>query len=216
MGTEYELKYTATEAVLEDIAGAMDTPPCVLEMETTYYDTLMDDFHRRHYTLRRRMENGVSVCTLKTPADGGARNEWETNAPDILSAIPGLLALGCPKELEEMVREGLVEVCGARFTRRSYRVVFRDSLLELALDRGVLVGGGLLLPLVEVEVELKSGTREDAQAYAAILARRYALTPQLSSKFHRALELALELALEQAAPMGGPRLRPFSGKEEKA
>ena len=192
MGTEYELKYSAAPEVLQAIAGAMAGTPCRLEMETTYYDTPTDSFSHRHYTLRRRKENGQSVCTLKTPAEGGGRNEWELSAPDILSAIPGLMALGCPAELEILAREGLREVCGARFTRLAWKVFFGESELELALDQGVLLGGGRTLPLGEVEIELKSGSRRDAQMYAATLAQNYPLQLQPKSKFRRARDLAKE------------------------
>ena len=64
------------------------------------------------------------------------------------------------------------------------------SLLELALDRGVLTGGGREIPLCEVEVELKSGSREAVLAFAKELAQRFDLAPETRSKFRRALALA--------------------------
>lgn len=78
MGVEYEWKFRAAPEslaiILADYAGDWQQ----IAMETTYYDTPNGDLARLHYTLRRRMENGKSVCTVKTPADRGGRGEWET------------------------------------------------------------------------------------------------------------------------------------------
>ena len=62
--------------------------------------------------------------------------------------------------------------------------------MELALDQGILTGGGIDLPFCEVEVELKAGSREAATLYAQLLAARYGLEPEHQSKFKRATLLA--------------------------
>ena len=63
--------------------------------------------------------------------------------------------------------------------------------MELALDRGVLFGGGRELPFAEAEVEQKSGSEAAAEAFARRLAARFALTEEPKSKFQRALALAM-------------------------
>ena len=65
-----------------------------------------------------------------------------------------------------------------------------NCTLELALDRGVLLGGNQEEPLCEVEVELKSGPEAAAVAFAALLADKFGLIPEEKSKFRRALALA--------------------------
>jgi inorganic triphosphatase YgiF len=60
----------------------------------------------------------------------------------------------------------------------------------LALDSGVLIGGGRETPLCEVELELKEGNQEAMVLYARILAAKFGLVPERKSKFRRALELA--------------------------
>ena len=62
-------------------------------------------------------------------------------------------------------------------------------MLEVALDRGILTGGGREIPLCEAEVELKSGFDADADRYAADLAQTYGLIPESKSKFRRAMDL---------------------------
>ena len=67
------------------------------------------------------------------------------------------------------------------------RDVIRE--VELAIDAGVLTGGGREIPLCEVEVELKSGSQDACDRYAEALATRFGLTPEPQSKFRRALAL---------------------------
>lgn len=189
MGREFELKYQASAAALEALAAAFG-PFRVISMETTYYDDPAGTLRQRRWTLRRRMENGKSVCTVKTNLPDGSRGEWETESPDITRAIPVLIAQGAPAPLAEVAARGLVPTCGAKFTRQAALLQTADGLAELALDSGILTGGGRQLPLSEVELELKEGSDQATVALARTLARRYGLVHQPKSKLARALELA--------------------------
>ena len=189
MGREFELKYRATAEQFSALkADFADLHP--IEMETTYYDTFDGKMRNYHWTFRRRMENGVSVCTLKTPAEDGGRQEWEVEESSIIMSVPKLVKAGAPWLLAEFTVSGVVPVCGAKFTRLAGMVEFGNAQLELALDEGVLTGGGKECPLREVEVELKSGEDVHAIAFADILAKKYGLVPEEKSKYRRALELA--------------------------
>lgn len=189
MGVELELKYKADEAALQSINAAFPEPGVTLQMETVYYDTPDGALSARHYTLRKRLENGVSVCTLKTPAKQG-RNEWETECDNIQDAVPVLCKLGGPEELSSLTQAGLVPVCGAKFTRVAKTVQLPDAVVELALDQGVLTGGDKALPFYEVEAELKSGSEAALMVFAQALARRFSLKPEPKSKFRRSLDLS--------------------------
>ena len=188
MGREFELKYRAIEKILEAIR---EQYPHLrpIAMKTHYYDTPGGALSGRKWMLRRRMENGVSVCTLKTPLPNGARGEWEARWDDITTAPAELCKLGAPAELVSLTAGGLVEVCGARFTRLAGIIELPGAQAELALDRGVLTGGGREVPLCEVEVEHKSGAEEETVAFARELAARFGLEPEEKSKFRRALDL---------------------------
>lgn len=189
MATEFELKYKATEATLDAINESFRTSATQIRMETTYYDTPSGSLSARHITLRRRMENETSVCTLKAPADLG-RAEFELECDAIEKALPELCKLA---NLDPtLLAEGLVPVCGARFTRLARTLTLENGTVELALDKGVLLGGGKEIPLCEVEVELKEGPAATAIGYAATLALSYGLTPEKDSKFVRARRLAKE------------------------
>ena len=188
MAQEFEVKYASTQEAMAQLERDFG-PFQSITMETAYYDNPQGDFGAKKWTLRRRLENGVGVCTLKTPGEGLLRGEWEVTCPEITQAIPALLALGAPRELEAMAAQGLTLCCGAQFIRQVRVISWGESRLELALDEGMLTGGGETEPLCEVEAELKEGRQEDALAFGAHLAAAYGLTPETRSKQARALAL---------------------------
>ena len=190
MGREFELKFRADAAVIEKIREKYGcfTP---ISMETTYYDTFDLKLAFHHWTLRRRMENGVSVCTFKCPRADGSRGEWEVEAPNINEGIMQLCKAGADWELMRATAGGLMEVCGARFTRLAKTVEVPGGTLELALDQGVLMGRGKELPFWEVEVELKEGSDDIAADFARALAEEFGLVPEAKSKYVRAMTLAM-------------------------
>lgn len=199
MGREFELKYASDpaqqEKILEDL-GEFTT----ICMETSYYDTPDGALAAQNITLRRRLENGVSVCTVKTPLDTHGRGEWETECTDITLAIPMLCKLGAPGELLVFTAGGLMNTCGAAFTRRAATLAIPGAVIELAVDRGRLFAGEREAPICEVEAELKEGSEEALLRWAEEFARRYALSPEPKSKVARASALARE-GIGAAAPI---------------
>ncbi|MDD6200154.1 MAG: CYTH domain-containing protein [Firmicutes bacterium] len=189
MGREFELKYRADQETLTALRERYG-PFEEIQMQTTYFDTFDGKLLSRHWTLRQRMENGTSVCTLKIPLPDGSRGEWETVSQGLMTGIPALCRQGAPMELMALTVGGLVPTCGARFTRLAKTIPLENGRVELALDQGVLTGSGREQPLWEVEVELKDGCDEAAIAFAAALAREFSLEPEPQSKYRRALLLA--------------------------
>ena len=192
MGSEYELKYRADPESLRSIFTTFPARWQTISMETTYYDTPSRSLSQRRWTLRCRLENNVRVCTLKTPGIGIERGEWEVTCDSIERAIPELCKLSGCQELADLCKEGLVVSCGAKFSRRAGIFTLRDAVMELALDEGLLLGGGKEIPLCELEVELKEGSRESMERFAAELASLYGLQTEEKSKFARALALCEE------------------------
>jgi len=190
MGREFELKFRADAAAIATIREKYgDFTP--ISMETTYYDTFDLKLSMHRWTLRRRMENGKSVCTFKRPHENGGRGEWEVEAGSIMEGVMALCRNGADWELMRCASGGLIEVCGARFTRLAKQLEIPGAVVELALDEGVLLGRGKELPFAEVEVELKAGPDEAAVAFARALAEEFRLTEEPKSKFVRAMILAM-------------------------
>lgn len=191
MGKELEWKYAADGAALAALEAEPGEPWRKIDMETRYFDTPDGALSARHWTLRLRRENEESVGCLKTPLPGGARGEWETPCDTAKELTARLTTSGAPEELASLTAgQQLVEVCGAKFTRLARDVETEDSRMEVALDRGVLRGGGKEIPLSEAEVEHKDGDPAASAQWAAALAARHGLRPEEKSKFARALELA--------------------------
>ena len=102
MGREFELKYRCAASVLEEIQREFGefTP---ISMKTTYYDTYDGKLSNARWTLRKREENGTSICTLKVPDGEVARGEWEVEYGSIMGAVPKLCQLGAPIRIMEFV-----------------------------------------------------------------------------------------------------------------
>ena len=199
MGIELEYKLAAPNpAVLEQVLfdkqvaevrqGGYD----LIHMATVYYDTQDRRLSQRRWTLRLRQENEAMVTTLKTPAGDHSRGEWEAPAYNIYDALPLLLEQGAPEELAEVLSgQTLAPVCAAQFTRRAAKVAFAaGTVCELCGDVGTLVGGVKEEDFGELEVELKEGSAETAEAFAQELQERFDLREEPRSKFARALALA--------------------------
>lgn len=188
MGREFERKYAATPQILDALAARY---PCArsIRMQTEYYDTADAYFSSRHMTLRLRREDDTLVCTLKTPLPDGSRGEWECPASDVAQGLARLRGIGAPLP-KNLHAEALRVVCGARFTRRALLLATADGTAELALDEGVLLGGGREMPLCEIELEEKSGSRAATEALADRFAHEYGLEIESKSKFRRAADLA--------------------------
>lgn len=190
MGIEFELKFRATREQLEMVRNALTGQEQLIRMQTTYFDTPSGALSARRYTLRRRLENDKSICTLKYPVSGPGTGEAELECHSVEAAIAELCSQSGIRELPALVQEGLIAVCGARFTRIAKTVCWEGAVLEVALDEGVLMGGTKEIPLCEIEVELKSGTKEAAVTCGSFLQSRFCLIPEKKSKFRRALALA--------------------------
>ena len=189
MGIEYELKFGATPEILASVRQELGEGWQEIQMRTTYYDTADRTLSDRKWTLRRRLENGIGVCTLKTPAQLG-RQEFEVICDTIENGVIELCKLGAPEELLHLTAGGVQEVCGAAFTRLVKTVELPGCKAEVALDQGILFSGENGQPLCELEIELKDGDAQMLRNYAAYLTARYELRPETKSKFKRALALA--------------------------
>ena len=199
MGMELEFKLAVPNAALLEqilfdpqIAEVRTGGYRMIQMGTVYYDTPDRRLSARRWTLRIRQENDILVATIKTPATGRARGEWDCRANTIEAAIPLLLEAGAPAELAQVLEgQRLIPLCAAQFTRRAAEIAFADgTVCELCGDIGILMGGSKEENLCEVEVELKSGDAETAEAFASELMDRFGLSEEPRSKFARASALA--------------------------
>ena len=200
MAVEVEIKLSlpdisAAGRILSDprVASMICGNILVCEMDSIYYDTPSRMLRALEWGLRLRRENGKGVAALKTKGESSgamtSRGEWQSEAEDIDSGAAALIAVGAPQELSAALREGLMPVCGVRFTRRHVRLMDGGSVYDLALDSGEFIGARSER-FSELELELESGNADDMRLLADGLALRFGLVPELRSKLERALLLA--------------------------
>lgn len=192
MASEFELKYRADGDILAAIREAYPGQWREIPMAATYYDTPDGALSAKGWTLRCRREGDKDICTLKTPGVNFLRGEWEMACSEITQALVPLSRMSGCLELLELASRGLVAVCGAKFTRQALDMEKGEFTAELALDEGILHAGTREIPLCEVELELKSGSREAMKGYAAEFARHYGLEIEPGSKYARASALSRE------------------------
>ncbi len=157
---EVELKFTL-EAVRPDELLAwlgQGRRPTKVALSATYYDTPGLDLRQAGLSLRVREEDGVYIQTVKsTVASRGrlGRGEWSTTV-----AGPGVDLAAARLTPAKRLLKG-AEAPTAQFTvmvdRLSLDLRSPDSLIEASLDRGVVAAGTRSAPVVELELELKSG-----------------------------------------------------------
>lgn len=185
MSKEYELKFAATPegfvAVKRMYTGYQD-----ILMESTYYDTVDRKILKMGAMLRKRIENGLSFCTLKTPGHMEERCELEVQTDSVFVAIPELRKFGAPEWLLQFHRDNLVAASGAKYRRLTKMIDVAESTVELALDEGVFLLGNEEIPFCEIELELKEGEKDAVWRIAEILQSVPGVERQKESKYQRA------------------------------
>ena len=185
----------AAEKLSPYIRGSKD-----IAMHATYYDTVDGDVLALRGGLRRREENGLSVCSLKLEvevSDGKAtREEYEVACDDIRQALELLPEAGAPRDVCEMLAGKELKVnCETGFDRRAFSLAVgaqgaADAFeAELAFDEGVLRRDGREQDFREMELEHKDGSLDAFNAFALDIQDTAHLTPQPLSKLARAMSV---------------------------
>ena len=211
---EIELKLEGDAAALARLArlrscaGLTRTKASAKTLRSVYFDT--DDFAlmAHGFALRVRHAGRRRIQTLKTPRRNGGplsdRGEWEhvlatgKDRPDINHLPPALRS-----QLVQLASTGDIEPRFASVIRRSTSSLFTDDggEIELVIDQGAIEAGDRALPVNEIELELKRGTRADLYRVALQLADIAPLRIAIRSKSERGRALVCgEKAVAARAP----------------
>jgi CHAD domain-containing protein len=177
---EYERKLEAPEGFeLPDLGG---DPLETRVFTSVYYDTADGSLARAGITLRRRTERGKSVWQLKLPA-AGARLELEE--PGGPAEIPESLRT----LLRAHLRHGPVTPVAELRTRRHGSLVARNgTTAEVTVDEvAVMDALRVAQEFVEVEIELRDGSRKRLDEIAGEVAEAGARPTDGTPKVFRAL-----------------------------
>jgi len=209
---EIELKYRIDsveqyESILADgwiAAHAENEEPEIVRMKAAYYDTEDHILIRHNIAFRIRCENERTVATLKWSDDddgiSGLYIRSEINIPvsdQCCFFDPDPSIFKESKEGQDLLDiidgKPLANIFDMVFTRKRFRIDYEQSILEIALDEGVIVIGDNNIQLRELEIEIYSGIKEDLLAVGKKLANKYRLEPELQTKFSRGVELINKL-----------------------
>lgn len=165
------------------------------QLISTYYDTKQQSLMKHRFTFRIRSVGQMFEATVKAGGNsiGGLHERQEWNAPIEVAVADAKIfaATTVGESLRALVSgDALIPLFTTNFIRWTLLVQYGTSLIEVALDQGEVVVGDLTVPILEMELELKSGIPLDLIRLGAILAERFKLRLEQKSKYQRGLCLA--------------------------
>lgn len=186
---EIELKFLLDPEGARAVLDALPGEPAVKALHATYFDTADHWLLRNGYGLRVRRSGDRRIQTLKSAADGdGGRDEWEwpveadTPDPALIATTPAALPPGT----------ALVPLFTVTSRRTVLMVEEGGSSIELVIDKGEVRAGHRSEPLMELEIELVSGSPDALRTLAERLAAVATLTPSTVTKAERGYRLLSE------------------------
>ncbi len=200
---EVELKLLAPVGVLDKLCEA----PAIVRygrsagaarrLQATYYDTDNCALFNHGLSLRVRRAGKRYVQTVKRgPTDGQpfSRAEWEClvngTGPD-LARLP-VSEIGAP--LDNMAHDALAPVFTTTVRRRTQRLDFGGSVVEVAFDEGSIAAGDRSEAVSELELEVKSGDKRVLYDLGLELLAIAPLRIGVRSKAERGYDLAFGMA----------------------
>lgn len=201
---EIELKFQVPPESRSRLVEAMGTTASeTTRLRARYFDTADRLLARSAFALRLRQEGEGWVQTLKGRGDG-LMTRLEHNAP--LGADTGdeAPALSLERHAGTPAGEALVALLtragytpadltlqfSTDITRTHAQVQAEGAVIELALDAGVIEGGGQSLPVWEIEFELVEGAPQGLLALAYLWTEAFGLWLDARSKAERGDRLA--------------------------
>ena len=190
---ETELKFHIRA---DDLAGLRDNSifakATVATLRSVYFDTVDQKLHKSGFSLRVREANGIFIQTVKSIGGAGLfdRAEWECN---VGSAAPSRLAwkeTPVAKLLNWTPATSLLPIFSTTVVRTVGIFEQGDDLVEVSLDQGEVQAGTCSEPILELELELKSGSPAKLFAIARRLGAHAVLRLSFTSKAERGYRLA--------------------------
>lgn len=173
-----------------------DLEPGTQRLFSAYYDTPSAHLRKHGVALRLRRQDGRWIQTVKNggSASGGLhqRIEHETEVAAQLPSFPAMADAGIGELVgDREIREALGVVFSTEFDRVSVLVqTAPGTVIEIALDRGMIAAGERRDPICEVELELKSGDPDALFELARMIANDIPVRLDNRSKAERGYALA--------------------------
>lgn len=164
MSDEVELKFDVEPQSVEQLRATPILAAALAhshDSESHYFDTKDGALRKAGVSLRVRRSGGRNVQTAKRKRGNTAglfvREEWEAEVPNLDLDLSAFAPALVRRLLGKADRGALKPLVRTRFTRTSWQIAHKGSLIEVVLDEGVVVAGRKRTPLCELELELKQG-----------------------------------------------------------
>ncbi|MBP2633155.1 MAG: domain containing protein [Firmicutes bacterium] len=198
--SEVELKLQVIdETVWDDLIHKLKTMPEAsgykkILLEANYFDTIDGSLHKARLAYRVRKENGQWIATIK---GGGCvvnglhkRMEWNIKVKNGEANLAVFNETTVDQNLiKQLGHELLIPIVQTDFVREVVVLTIGDDKIEVAMDRGVIIGNGNEVPILEIELELKAGKEKILRQFGEQLIKDFSLKLANKSKFLRGLEL---------------------------
>lgn len=186
----------------------------LLYLISTYYDTKDWSLRRAGMAYRVR-QTGDAAFEATVKMDQGVvrdglseRKEITVPLPDARPVVREFTAAGL--ELSNLIQTASLQPLFTVTVARQVQLLQldRETVAELALDRGEVRAGQQAAPIGELELELKTGSLKTLLAYAIALAAQFKLMTGLQSKYEQGLRLLGEKTHNQKpGQLAGPALQ---------
>jgi len=192
-GPETELKFDVTPQALRRLAKhpALAGDAAAVTYKATYFDTPQLDLRKNSLSLRVRKEGDRFVQAVKRVRgeDMFARDEWETEVASAGLDLTALDATPVGKALKGDYT-ALRPIFVSNVTRASRDLTFGQDRILVTVDTGKLIAGKATAPVLEMELELKSGDAETLFKLARDLFENAPIRLSLLTKSDRGFALA--------------------------
>ena len=165
------------------------------QFEALYYDTADFSLQKSGIAYRIRREGEEWVATVKSDSgSGGALFSREELNEKIERPDPSIQHFTETRLGERMAailgEQRLQLLFSTKFERTTLRLkTVNASLIELAMDHGMIWSGSSGIPISEMELELKEGCAGELLQFAGWIAEKFHLHPEPLSKYARGLSL---------------------------
>jgi inorganic triphosphatase YgiF len=167
--SEIELKFEVTPEDLKRLGEhpAMAGPGERVSLSTVYFDTPGGDLRAAGLSLRVRRKGEKYTQTLKRTRSDELfdRDEWEDDT-DRFAPNLSLLAHTPVAQILDTHAQALRPQFSLKVSRDIHVWRDRETEIEISVDRGEVRAGELTEPLLELELELRSGAPERLYAFA--------------------------------------------------
>jgi inorganic triphosphatase YgiF len=205
---ELEMKYGIAD---KDVAESIWTDEYLMTIEeentrekvfmkAAYFDT--DEFilSKNDITFRVRMENDRISATIKWSgkSEGAMHQREEINVPIVdeacfISPQPSIFKesqIGL-EVIDLIGNKGLESIIETKFLRSRFRVDTGNTIIEVSIDKGEIITEKGIEPILEMELEMFSGNREDLIKMGEEISQKYGLNPEEKSKYARGKNMLL-------------------------